>query len=118
MPVFDFSDTPVANEHPECTYETFHSTETMASALDSSMLNNEIALAAEHENYIRQNESLIEKAEQKEVITICKFDSELKKQQDTTNRKFNEEFKSVDNTYKKQVEELHQKAGQRKEEKI
>ena len=82
----------------------------MASALDSSMLNNEIALAAEHENYIRQNESLIEKAEQKEVITICKFDSELKKQQDTTNRKFNEEFKSVDNTYKKQVEELHQKA--------
>lgn len=32
MPVFDFSDTPVANEHPECTYETFHSTETRASA--------------------------------------------------------------------------------------
>ena len=32
MPVFDFSDTPVANEHPECTYETFHSTETKASA--------------------------------------------------------------------------------------
>ena len=32
MPVFDFSDAPVANEHPECTYETFHSTETKASA--------------------------------------------------------------------------------------
>ncbi len=32
MPVFDFSDTPVVNEHPECTYETFHSTETKASA--------------------------------------------------------------------------------------
>ena len=32
MPVLDFSATPVANEHPECTYETFHSTETKASA--------------------------------------------------------------------------------------
>ena len=32
MPVFDFSDAPVASEQPECTYETFQSKETKASA--------------------------------------------------------------------------------------
>lgn len=79
----------------------------MISKLEQEKLKNNRDYADHCENYTLENKSLIAKATQNEAMTVCKYNGELKNQQEKTNKIFNEKLNAADDIYRLKVDELH-----------